>query len=327
MKVSTITQFLRDWMLVIAMLCGMCGYAAWEMLDVPHEAHVVVGDVVSVVQPALIFAMLFLVFCRMDLKRMRLCRWQFGLLAVQGGSFVLLAGASMLIPNHDIKVLLEGAMLCMICPTATAAAVVTRKLGGNMEHITGYTILINVLCSILVPVIVPLLHPEAATSMVNASLLIAGKVYPLLLLPLFMAVVVKHLLPFIHRKLVLWTDLSFYLWAVALALAIAVTARSIWHSTVGWQTQIGLVLVSLACCAIQFAVGHRLGAPTCEQTTAGQALGQKNTVLAIWMGYTFFTPVTSLVGGFYSIWHNVYNTLQLRQAQQKIDSRQSMDSD
>ena len=35
------------------------------------------------------------------------------------------------------------------------------------------------------------------------------------------------------------------------------------------------------------------------------------TVFAIWLGYTFFTPVVSVAGGFYSIWHNCYNSWQL----------------
>ena len=54
--------------------------------------------------------------------------------------------------------------------------------------------------------------------------------------------------------------------------------------------------------------------------TAGQACGQKNTVLAIWVGYTFLDPLTSVAGGFYTIWHNLFNAWQLyrrarRQAQ------------
>ena len=43
----------------------------------------------------------------------------------------------------------------------------------------------------------------------------------------------------------------------------------------------------------------------------GQALGQKNTVFAIWFAYTFMTPVTAIAGGFYSVWHNIVNTWQL----------------
>jgi BASS family bile acid:Na+ symporter len=45
--------------------------------------------------------------------------------------------------------------------------------------------------------------------------------------------------------------------------------------------------------------------------TAGQAFGQKNTVFIIWMGLVFLNPVTSVVGGFYSIWHNLVNSYQL----------------
>ena len=34
-----------------------------------------------------------------------------------------------------------------------------------------------------------------------------------------------------------------------------------------------------------------------RKVTAGQALGQKNTVFAIWMAYTFMTPETAIIGG------------------------------
>lgn len=54
-----------------------------------------------------------------------------------------------------------------------------------------------------------------------------------------------------------------------------------------------------------------------ERITAGQSLGQKNTVFGIWMGYTFLDPVTSLAGGFYSIWHNCFNTWQLRRKEKE----------
>lgn len=40
-------------------------------------------------------------------------------------------------------------------------------------------------------------------------------------------------------------------------------------------------------------------------------MGQKNTVFAIWMGLMFLDPVTSVTGGFYSIWHNIVNSWQL----------------
>ncbi|MCR5570780.1 MAG: transporter, partial [Bacteroidales bacterium] len=54
--------------------------------------------------------------------------------------------------------------------------------------------------------------------------------------------------------------------------------------------------------------------------SAGQALGQKNTVFEIWMGYTFMDPVTSVAGGFYSIWHNCFNTWQLYRRRKSLEA-------
>ena len=89
-----------------------------------------------------------------------------------------------------------------------------------------------------------------------------------------------------------------------------------------------MALVSLICCAFQFAAGRFIGGRyrprrpdaspqvharglAVRKVTAGQSMGQKNTVFAIWMAYTFMTPETAIVGGFYSIWHNIYNSWQL----------------
>ena len=305
-------QFLRDWALVIAITAGIAGYFIYISIPWLEPTHAFARQAVSVTQPALIFAMLFLTFCRVDPHSLRPCRWQGWLLIIQGGSFALLAGISALVPSGAPRVLFEGAALCMICPTATAAAVVTRKLGGDVAHVTSYTILINLLTSLIVPAIVPFLHPHADLDFIAAFLLILGKVFPLLLMPLISAWLLRWLLPSLAHKIGNYSDLGFYLWAVALTLALATTTRSVVHSSVGLPTQLMLVVVSLLCCAVQFWSGKRIGRLYGDEITAGQALGQKNTVLVIWMGYTFFTPVTAVVGGFYSIWHNLYNTYQLR---------------
>ena len=76
----------------------------------------------------------------------------------------------------------------------------------------------------------------------------------------------------------------------------------------------------IAFCVLQFAVGKYVGARYGDKITAGQALGQKNTVLIIWISYTFFTPITSIAGGFYSVWHNLINSWQLFQ-QRKLDEK------
>lgn len=305
-------QFLRDWTLVIAIIAGIAGYFVYEAIPWLDSTHEFARSAVAISQPALIFTMLFLTFCRVNPSELKPCRWQAWLLLIQGGAFLALALVSVAVPAGEWRILAEGAALCMICPTATAAAVVTRKLGGDVAHVTSYTILINLLTAILVPALVPLIHPQSGVDFSSAFLMILGKVFPLLLMPLVAAWLVRHLLPPLQRRLAKLTDLGFYLWAVALTLALATTTRSVVTSNVGLTTQLLLVVVSLLCCVVQFYFGKKIGAKYNDSITAGQALGQKNTVLVIWMGYTFFTPVTSVVGGFYSIWHNLYNTYQLR---------------
>lgn len=317
-----VLKFLKDWVLVVSMIAGIAGYFIFAALPFPAEVRHAALSCVEVVQPLLIFFMLFLTFCRLDLHDLRLCRWHKWLLLIQAGAFSGIALILIALPHSGLRVVLEGAMLCMICPTATASAVITRKLGGDVASITTYLILVNIAVAILIPSFVPFVHPHPGMGVISSGLLILGKVFPLLLLPLFAALAVKKWLPALHRRLRELQELSFYLWAVALALALTVTTRSIVHSDVSISTQVWLVVVSFICCIVQFKLGWIVGDKYGDHITAGQALGQKNTVFVIWLGYTFFSPVTSVVGGFYSIWHNVINSWQLYRHKQQLDNEQ-----
>jgi BASS family bile acid:Na+ symporter len=245
---------------------------------------------------------------------------------IQVGAFTALGCVVYVLLNHfpekgnDMVLLLECAMICLICPTATAAAVVTRKLGGDVAGITTYTILINMVVAVLVPLVVPMIHPFGDMSFALAFSLILAKIFPLLILPCLAAWLVRYLLPGLHAKFLKYPDLAFYIWTVALTLAIAMTVRYIVRSDIGPGLMALVGLVSLLCCAFQFFIGRRIGGTLSdgmsqgadERVTAGQSLGQKNTVFAIWMGYTFMDPASAIAGGFYTVWHNLFNAWQLR---------------
>ncbi len=324
-------------MLPIAMLMGASMYLVYHYFDALHVAGPFLSQVVAIIQPILIFAMLFLTFCKIEPKELKPHRWHWWLLLIQGGLFAALGfWAVWMIKNlgvdsHDYVVLLESAMLCLICPTATAAAVVTRKLGGDIAGITTYTILINIVTAVIVPLIVPLIHPVDGLDFGTAFMMIIAKIFPLLIMPCLLAWMVRYMAPKLHERLLSYPDLAFYLWAVGLCLAILVTTKAIVHSTMPVMLLIMIAFVSLLCCIFQFAMGRFIGSryrprradasPEVQErgreqrkVTAGQSLGQKNTVFAIWMGYTFMTPETSIVGGLYSIWHNLYNSWQLYKA-------------
>ena len=304
-------RFIRDWALIIAMVAGVLGFFLVDAMDLPATVRHFLMSAVHIIQPLLIFSMLFLTFCRISFEELRVQRWHLWLVLLQGFLFIAVAVLLMSMPQSGLRIILEGAMICLICPTATAGAVITRKLGGNAASITSYTILINLVTALLVPLVVPLVHPAEGLGFLAAGGKILSKVFPLLLFPLIIAIICRKWLPKVHYQLSQKSDWSFYLWIVALALALAVTAHSVARSRIDIMTQIGLVAVSLICCVGQFIIGRKIGKRYDDSITAGQSMGQKNTVLAIWMGYTFFTPVTALVGGFYSIWHNLINSAQL----------------
>lgn len=306
-----VVRFLKEWTLIISILSGIAGYFIYVSIPALDPTHEAVGKAIGIIQPLLIFTMLFLTFCRIDARDLRLCPWHGWILLIQCGLFAGIGCVLIAMPHSGLRVVLEGAMLCLICPTATAGAVITRKLGGDVNRITTYTILINLMTAVLIPAMVPFVHPNPDMNVFRSAMLIVCKVFPLLLLPLLTAMAMRRFLPAFTARISRFQDLSFYLWAFALALAIAVTVRSIMHAEIDLATELGLVAVSLASCLLQFWLGRRIGARYGDRITAGQSFGQKNTVLAIWMGYTFFTPVTAMTGGFYSIWHNLINSWQL----------------
>ena len=76
-------------------------------------------------------------------------------------------------------------------------------------------------------------------------------------------------------------------------------------------SQIWIALAALTVCGLQFWIGKVIGARWNQRITGGQALGQKNTVFAIWLAHTYMTPITAVGAGSYVIWQNIINASQL----------------
>jgi BASS family bile acid:Na+ symporter len=152
---------------------------------------------------------------------------------------------------------------------------------------------------------------HVGSTFLTAFLRILGKVFPLLLLPFIMAFFFRFFMPMVHRVLVKQKDLAFYIWSLALAIVTAQTVRSLVQSTVESYVQVALCVMGLVTCALQFFVGKSIGSKYADTISAGQALGQKNTVLAIWMAYTYLNPISSVAPGSYVLWQNIFNSWQL----------------
>lgn len=304
-------KFIKNWTLPLAMLLGVVAYFVYTGCAWVTPLKPGVKVVIAWLTPFLIFAQLLLTFCKVEVKDLSPRRWSVWLLLIQLVSFLLLAGVLLAVPvGENVHIAIEGMMVCLICPTATAAAVITGKLGGSAASLTTYTLLSNLLAALLVPVVFPLVEPSDIRFM-EAFLRILSKVFPLLLCPFFLAVLLRWYLPAVHRFLVGLKDMAFYLWAVALTIVMAQTTRSMLDGSTTVGEEVLVASGALLACGLQFYYGKKIGSRYGDRISAGQALGQKNTVLAIWMACTYLHPLSAIAPGSYVVWQNIINSYQL----------------
>lgn len=310
--VNPIGQFFKDWALVISMCVGAAAYIIYHNCPALHPIGPLVHEAVACLQPAMIFAMLFFAFSKVDPRKMRLRSWMLPALLIQAGLFTAMVLVVHFVPMAPgLRLLAETAMLCFICPTATACSVVAGKLGADVNAVVTYTVLINLAVAVVCPLLLPLVGDVQGLSFGMAFLGILGKIFPTLIVPFLLAWLLRIAWPKGHDWVEAHSGISFIIWVFSLSLAIMISTRSIILSGAGLESISLIALMSLLCCIAQFAMGRKLSG-----VTAGQSLGQKNTVFAIWLAYTFLNPLVSVAGGFYSIWHNLFNSIQLKRHSQ-----------
>lgn len=310
--VNSIGRFLKDWALVISMCAGAAAYIVYHNCPALHPVGPLVHEVIVRLQPVLIFAMLFFAFSKVDPRKMRFRPWMLPALLIQVGIFAAMVLLVHFIPmKPGLRLLAETAMLCFICPTATACSVVAGKLGADVNAVVTYTVLINIAVALVCPLMLPLVGDVQGLSFGMAFLGILRKIFPTLIVPFLLAWLLRIVWPKGHDWVEAHSGISFVIWVFSLSLAILMSTRSIMLSAAGLEAIVLIALMSLLCCVVQFALGRRLAG-----VTAGQSLGQKNTVFAIWLAYTFLNPLISVAGGFYSIWHNIFNSIQLKRYSQ-----------
>ncbi len=308
---TRINQTLKNFALPLSILIGALSYFFMRTLPLSSESRTIILRSVEIIQPILIFTMLLLTFSKVSLKELRWQHWHGHLLLVQGLSFTFLVCLARFAENELLRIALETMLICMICPTATAAAVVTGKLNGNVISLSAYIILVNLLVAVLFPMLIPLISESEKAGFFAIFSEIIAKLFPLLVLPLVCAELIRRFVPSLHDWISSRSGWTFRIWLISLSLAIALSTRSIVVMNMSFAAGICIALTSFFCCALQFFIGRRIGLLQGDKIAAQQALGQKNTTLAIWMAYTFLNPIIAVAGGFYSIWHNLFNSWQL----------------
>jgi BASS family bile acid:Na+ symporter len=313
-----IIKFLKDWTLPVSMGTGALLYLVFAYVPQLDEAALFFDPVMEAILPMFMFLVLFVTFCKVDFHKMRPVWWHlwvgiFNLLFV-GIVMAVILGLNL---KAEKLVLMEALLMCIIAPCATAAAVVTQKLGGSLEQTTTLTFLSNFITVLLVPVCFPMIEKGADISFMSAFWKILYQVVVLLVVPMLLAYVVKHTMHRLHKKIVSIKDLSFYLWGCSLMIVTGTTVKNILHAEASVLFLAMIALLGLLLCIIQFAVGRFIGHFFGRTQEAGQALGQKNTAFAIWLGITYLNPLSSVGPGCYILWQNIINSVEIWQERKK----------
>lgn len=272
------------------------------------------GPFFATILPLFMFLILFVTFCKVDFRQLRPVAWH-GWVALFQVLFIGVLMALMLMPSGEppvqAKVLMEALLMCCISPCATAAAVVTQKLGGSLEQMTTYTFLSNFMTVLLAPLCFPLIEKGADITFLAAFTKILHEVFLVLVVPMLLAYIVKHHLKGLHRRIVAVRDLSYYLWACSLMIVTGTTVKNIVHAEVSIWLLTAIALLGLLICIVQFAVGRFIGHYFDHTQEAGQALGQKNTAFAIWLSSAYLNPLSSVGPGCYILWQNIVNSVEI----------------
>ena len=292
MKISSHTM--RSIAMPISMVVGVLLYYPITLLDKWS------GEVTT---PLLIFLMLFCTFCRVairDMKPMKLHAW---LMVAQIISTFVVYYA--LLPFGTTVA--QGGMICALTPMAMGAMVLAGMLGAKVETMATHSLICNLLTAFIIP---PLL--SAWGNGTCSFLVIILRVTPLLILPFVSAQLCRWVTPKVARKIAKNSMLSFYMWLASLVIIMGkITHFVIEGGVENARTEIILSAVALVICLVQFGVGHWLGRKYGETVAGAQALGQKNTIFAIWLSQQFLNPLACIAPTAYIVWQNLVNSYQI----------------
>ena len=257
----------------------------------------------NMLTPLLIASMLFLTFCRIDLRQMRL-RWvHLAMLAVQivGGVVVFVAVKPLL-----GVVVAQGAMMCVLAPIAMAAVVIGGMLGANVATMVSYSLVCNIVTAVVVP---PILHAFGNGTCTFVEII--SRVAPTLIAPFVVAQALRYTLPKLAKWFADHSSYSFYIWLFSLVLVMGRTTAFIIDTEANILTEIELALVALILCLAQFRLGRYMGEKSGDRVAGAQSVGQKNTILAIWLSLNFLNPIASIAPTAYIVWQNFVNSYQI----------------
>lgn len=286
----------KSWVLPIAIVMGLLF----------HKYCALFGFMV----PYIIFSILLLTFCSVDLTKMRYHPLYLWLILFQ--TTVSAGGYFLMVKLNIDPIIAEGVLIGVLCPVASSVSIVSCMLGADRETVTTYTIVGNLYVALIAPAIFTAIgvHPEYTFLMSFGKIL--GRIAPTLALPFIIALVLQRWFSKAKDAIGRHNGAGFYLWSFALLFTLGQTIDFIFlHGEGNWTSIIWLAILALLFCAIQFGLGKWIGHKYGDTISGGQLMGQKNSALGIWMANNFLHPLSAVFLAFYSIYQNLFNSIQI----------------
>ena len=265
---------------------------------------------VNVVVPFFIFSILLLTFSAVDILKLRFKPLFVWIIVFQ---VVVSIGCYSLLKLLNVnEIIAEGILIGVLCPVAASVAVVSTMLGADRNTVTSYTVIGNLMVSIVAPIYFSFIGVNQDMPFWTSFLQILKRVGTVIGLPFFAALALQLAWPEANRFIARYKGLAFYLWAVALFLTLGQTIDFIFlHGQGNWNSILWLGVSALLFCIIQFGFGKWIGHKYGDTIAGGQLLGQKNSAMGIWMANHYLHPLASVYLAFYSVLQNLFNSWQI----------------
>lgn len=273
----------------------------------------------KVVVPYLIFSILLLNFAAVDVKKMRFSKLYIWLILYQIGVSI---GMYYLLKALDAsEILAQGVLVGVLCPVAASVVVISCMLGANRETVTSYTIIGNLMVAIVAPIYFSFIGNHQEIPFWTSFMLIIKRIGAVIALPFFVALIGQNFMPKVNEFLCRIKGLSFYLWAMALFITLGQTIDFMFlQGKENMTAIIWLGIASVIFCVIQFALGKFIGHKYGDIIAGGQLLGQRNSAMGIWMANTYLNPLAAIFPALYSVWQNLFNSIQLWYHDKKLNT-------
>ena len=264
----------------------------------------------SVAVPYIIFSILLLTFTAVDVRKLRFKPLFIWIILFQ--VVVSLGGYYLLRLLNVNEIIAEGILIGVLCPVAASVAVISTMLGADRETVTSYTVIGNLVISVVAPVYFSFIGVNQDMPFLDSFLQILRRIGVVIGVPFFVALALQLAWPKANRFISRFKGLAFYLWAVALFLTLGQTIHFIFINGAGnWHSILWLGVSALVFCVIQFGLGKWIGHNYGDTIAGGQLMGQKNSAMGIWMANHYLHPLASVFLAFYSVFQNLFNSWQI----------------